>query len=337
MLNTIVEGGDLTLTSISRNYESVTQFVNHNETQAKQLLEVAQVALENAELKLNSAKKSRDDYMLGMVSNYGKVIQASHTMAQGVDNLLAVSQNLTAALDYYSKKDYEKAAQEASYCLETLTPLLSEFVASNATLNSVDYSYIPSGQRDRLTLGVKQFTNETEIYVQYLLILRSLVEGKDYLQMNELLEEYLRELQDAISKNDYESAQNLLEEISKLLQSLKDTKYQNITDTASQLDPNKLNGTDSDFSQDLRDKLKGQEQISVFETYLQGLEKYLNALSLFKQGDKTGAEQEIDMGLGILGLGPSPGDNAELQSLYAGLIEAFNSLREHMRSEPGPG
>ncbi len=113
-LSEAVEGGELALTSVGRNYESLTHFVQNNESESKQLLDAATAALESSKAKLNSAKRTDDEYVRNMVNNYQSVAQASDVMAHGVDNLLAVSANLTRAIDYYSQKDFEKASEQAA-------------------------------------------------------------------------------------------------------------------------------------------------------------------------------------------------------------------------------
>jgi F0F1-type ATP synthase membrane subunit b/b' len=335
ILSEAIEGGELTLTSVGRNYESLTQFVQNDDAQARQLLEGARAMLENGKAKLNSARRTSDEYVLDMLDNYQRLAEASGVMAQGVDNLLFISENLTDAIYYYSQKNYTVASEQASYCLEILAPLLRDFETSNATLNGINVLYIPSGQRDRLTLGVDQFRNETKIYNQYVLLLRSLLEGKDYLKKNAELEDLLRQLQSSIANKDYQTAETLRQRISEILQSLRDPSYQGAADLASQLDPSLLSGTTSDVAQELRNRLRNLEGIDNFENYLESLRRYLEALEQLQQGNVEGAEQAINEGLGILGQGQ--GSDSELQGLYAGLTEAFNTLQQSIRNPPPPG
>lgn len=334
-LSEAVEAGELTLTSMGRSHESLTQFLQENEAQAMELLEAARVALENAMAKLNSAAPTNDEYVLGMIDNYQKTAQASDVMARGIDNLLVVSENLTNALNYYSQKNYAKASEQALNCLHILTPLLSEFETSNATLKEINVLFVPSGQRDRLTLRVGQYRNEMETYSQYVRLLESLLRGKEYLERNDELEEKLRELQNAVANKYYEKAETLRQEISKILQSLRDPKYQTAVDSVSKLDPNLLGGTASEVAQELRDKLRDLEAIGSFENYLQSLEKYLEALRHFELGELPEAEQAANEALGILGQGQ--GGDPELQGLVEGLREALNSLQLHIKGRPPPG
>ena len=334
-LSEAIEGGELTLTSVGRNYESLIMFVQNDEAQARQLLEGARATLENAVIKINSARHTSDEYVLGMLNNYQRMTQASSVMAQGVDNLLFVSENLTDAIYYYSQKNFDEASRQASYCLQILTPLLSDFETANTTLDDINIFYIPSGQQNRLTFGINQFRNETEIYNQYILLLQSLLEGKDYLQQNALLEEYLMQLQSAITNKDYQTAQGLIQRISEILQSLQGQEYQNAADTASHLNPNLLSGTTSAVAQELRNRLRDLKGIDAFENYLQSLEKYLEALRHFEQGETAEAEQLINVGLGILAQGQ--GGDSELQGLYEGLREAFNTLQLRIKGQPDQG
>lgn len=337
VLSEAIEGGELTLTSMGRNYESLTQFVQNDEAQARQLLEAARVALEDGKAKLNSAGRTTDEYLLGVLDNYHQIVQASNVMAKGVDNLLVVSENLTNAFYYYSHKDYETASREASYCLQILTPLLGDFQKSYEALDGIreNLFYIPSGQRDRFNLRFDQFINETDVYNQYVRLLQLLLEGKEYLQKNALLEEYLRELQNAIANNDYQRAEAIRREISKALQELKDPRYQKAAEAASKLDPKLLGGIASSIAQELRNRLRNVERIEVFEKYAESLEKYLEALQYLQQGEdkRLLAEQAAEEGLRILGEGQ--GGDSELQGLYAGLREALNKLR--IKSQPEQG
>jgi hypothetical protein len=335
-LSEAMEGGELTLTSVGRNYESLMQFVQSNETQARQLLEGARVALEDAKAKLNSAgARTSDEYVRGMLDSYQKITQASNVMSQGVENLLHVNENLTSALDCYSQKNFDEAAQQAAYCLKVLEPLLKDFDASNTTLNEMNVFYIPSGQRDLLTVRVEQYRNETKIYNQYVLLLRAIVGGKDYLQMNAQLEDYMRQLQSALANNDYAAADELLQEISQILQTLRSSQYQEAAEGASQLDPSMLSGSASDVGKDLRNQLRNLEGINAYERYLESLQKYLEALKQSNEGNSSGAEQSINQGLGLLGQGQ--GTDPELQGLYEGLREAFNTLQLNIRGPQPPG
>jgi len=329
-----LQGGELALTSVNRNYESLTEFVQADKAQSSQLLDAARLALENANGKLDSAKRTEDPYVLGMLDNYQRVAQASGVMAEGVGNLLAVNQNLTDAIYYYSQKDFVKASEQAAYCLQVLTPLLADFKASNTTLEGINVFYVPSGHRDRLTLGVSQFKTEMQIYRQYVLFLRTLLEGRDYLQKNAALDDYLRQLQSAITNEDYEAAQQLLEEISKLIQSLKNPDDQNAADTASELDPDSL-GDSTLPADELKNRLRDLERLGSFENYLRSLQKYLEALRNLEQGENEQAEQAINEGLGILGQGQA--SDSELQGMYEGLRQSFNTLSQRIKGQSDQG
>jgi hypothetical protein len=339
-LDEAVEGGELALTSVGRNYESLASFLKKDEAQSRQLLEAAKAALETARTKLDSAGRTDDEYVHGMLDNYRRLGSASETMSKGMDNLLFISENLTRAIDYYSKGDYDKAAVEAAYCLEVLTPLLGEFDTSNTDLNGITVLYVPSGQKDRLTVRVSQYRNEREIYRQCVLLLQSLMQGQEYLKQNALLEDYLRQLQEAIAKQDYETAQKLRQQMSDLLQSLQSQSFQDAANLASQLDPEKLSGKYSQIAQELQNKLKDMEELDDFQNYLLALQKYLEALQMFSQDpSNTGAIQQLMAdALNRAGQGAGSG-NGELQGLYDGLKGALNELSTQLfaRSPPPPG
>ncbi len=335
LLSDAITGGEFALTSVGRNYESLTQFANSNETQARQLLEAARVALENARARLNSVKRTSDEYIIGMVNNYQRLANASEVMTKGVDNLLVVSENMTSAFNYYLQGNYEKSSEKASYCLQVLTPLLDEFEGADSAVNGINDVYVPSGQRDRMVFGVDQYKNETKIYNQYVLLLRSLLEGKDYLQKNAQIDDLMKQLQSAIAEEDYETAEQLRREISDLLDSLRDSSYQSAADLAKQLDPNQLGGRASSLAEELRNRLRDLEGLDDFQNYLRALEQYLQALNELKEDNTSGAEEAINRGRGYVGEGV--GGDPELRGLYEGLREAFNSLEMLIKGQPPQG
>ena len=336
VLNEAVEGGEYALTAVGRSYESLTHFVQDNQTQAEELLRAARTSIDVAKAKLTSAGRTEDVFTLRMVENYQIISSASEVMAQGVDNLLTISDNLQNALNYYSQGEYEMAAQQASQGLDVLTPLLTDLEERNSSLDGLNYNNIASGHRDRVKNAVSQYRSEYEIYLQYNLLLRSLLEGKDYLETRELTDEKLKQLQSAIANEDYETAQRLLKEISELLEALKDPQYESATTTASQLNPELLESNAFDASQDLKTRLKDLAGIQEFENYLQSLEKYIEASNYLAQGNPQAAEQAANQGIGILGQGQAS-DDPELQRLYSGLGEAFNSLLMRIRGQPDQG
>jgi len=61
----------------------------------------------------------------------------------------------------------------------------------------------------------------------------------------------------------------------------------------------------------------------------------LEALRHFEQGETVEAEQLINEGLGILAQGQ--GGDSELQGLYEGLREAFNTLQLRIKGQPDQG
>lgn len=343
-LSLALEGGQYTLTSISRNNVSMTHFVEDREEEARDVLKAALTSLENARARLTAARNTEDDYVLRMVDNYQILTNASGVMSQGVENLLSINEDLKSALDHYWLGEYEQASQKASACLETLTPLVSEFEKWNQSLNDLNYRYIASGQREQTEQAVKQYRSAMETYLQYILLLRSLLEGANYLEMRQLIDECLRQLQSAIARGDYDAARERMRQISEILQSLRGQNYQNAAATASQLDPNALSDGASEAAQDLQTRLKTTEEIEELERYLESLQKYLEALGYLEQGDLQSAEQAASQGLAGLGqgagqgsgVGPGQGDS-ELQNLYEGLTEAFTSLLMRIRGQPEQG
>lgn len=334
-LSQAIEGGELALTSVGRNHESLTAFVQEDERNSRELLEAAQVAVQSAKPKLDSAKRINDEYIQRMIGNYETLAAASSIMSQGIDNLLSINPNITSALDYHSNGNYEQAANQSAYCLQVLVPLLSSFRESDSALNTMNVFFIPSGQRDRLTLRVSQYKDEMETYNQYILLLQSLLKGKDYLKMNEELEESMRQIQSAISNGDYESAQQQLQAASQVASSLKDPRYQDAADQASQLNPSQLSGKAANTAQELRNKLRNLEGLEDFENYLRSLQKYLEALEKHQQGKPSEAQQALDEGLSILSQGQ--GKDEELQGMYDGLEAAFNELQLRIKGQPDQG
>lgn len=334
-LSEAIEGGELILTSISRNNQSITHFVENDKEQARQLLEAARASLDNAKAKLSAAKRTTDPYVRTMLANYQTLSEASDIMAQGVDNLLAISDNLENAINHYVQGAYENASAEASYSLQILTPLLSDFEKHNVSLNGLDYSYIPSGQRDRVKQAVNQYKRTMEIYNQYVLLLKILQNETDYLNLSRLIEEYMQQLQRAANIRDYETAHNLLQEISNVLQSLRSPTHQSAADMASQLDPSLLSGLTSQAARDLQTRLRNLEGIEDFENYLRSLERYLEASNYLERGELEEAELAVSEGLEMLEQGR--GVDPQLQGFFTALREAFNSLQMRIRGQPDQG
>ncbi len=357
-LTVAVEGGQYTLTSIDRNDESMTHFVQDREEEARDVLTAAATSLENGQARLTAAANTDDEYVLHMIENYRILAQASGVMGKSVDNLLLISDDLRSALDNYANGQYKEASQKAATCLETLTPLVSDLEKWNQSLNDLNPLYIASGHREQTELAVQKYRKAMETYLQYILLLRSLLEGVDYLKMSQLIDEYLRQLQSAIARGDLNAARELLQRIYNTLQSLRGQNYQNAAATASQLDPNALSGEASETAQDLKTRLKSTQGIEGFEQYLESLEKYLEALGYLQNAEQAAsqgqtdqaqdyldmAEQAANEGLDALsqstgqGTGTGPGQGgSQLQDLYAGLTEAFNSLKMRIRGQPDQG
>jgi len=101
-----VEGGQYTLTSIGRNNESMTHFVEDREQEARDVLKAALASLESGRTKLTAAGNTEDEYVLRMVESYQILVQASEVMAKGVENLLSISDDLESAFNHYWRKEY---------------------------------------------------------------------------------------------------------------------------------------------------------------------------------------------------------------------------------------
>ena len=335
-LTEAIEGGESTLTAIGRSHESLTNFVKDEEELAGELLKAAQVSQEYAKTVLTSARRTDDDFVLNMAENYGILLDSSHVMTQGVDNLLAISDDLDKTLDYYRQGAYEQAAEEASVCLQTLTPLVDEFALWNQTLDNLNYRYVASGHRDRVKHAFVQYRNEMRTYLEYIHLLESITKGVDYLDAMKTINELFDELQHALANEDYDTAQSLLEEISQELQRLKDFQYQDAASTASNLDPSLLDGDAYNTAQDLRNQLRDLEGIQGFENYLESVERYMQALDSFEQGDLEAAEEAIAQALSLLEQGENLAD-PEIQRYYTALRGALNSLTMQIRGQPDQG
>jgi hypothetical protein len=335
-LNEAVEGGEYALTAVGRSYESFQYFAQLDQQQAEEVLKAARSAIDNAKVKLNSAMRTGDEFALRRVENYQKISGASEVMAQGVDNLLTVSDNVQSAIAYLSQGMLEEAGQQASQCLDFLTPLQNDFDYWNNSLNEVNYHYIASGHRDRVDYAIQQYRFEHQAYAEFILLLKTLLEGKEYLEKSDLIDEKLMQLQSAIANKDYQTAQNLIQEISDLLQELKDPRFQNAMASASQLNPNLLEGEAYDAANELKTKIKDAAGIEAYENYLKSLQKFIEASDYLEQENLDAAQQAANEGAGILGQGQAL-TNPELQRLYTGLSEAFNSLNMRIRGQPDQG
>ena len=342
-LTEAVEGGESTLTAIGRSHESLTNFMKDKEQLAEELLKAAQTSQENAKARLTSARNTNKDFVVHMAENYGILLDSSHVMTQGVDNLLTISEDLRKTLNYYRQGAYEEASEKASVCLQTLIPLVDHFELWNQSLDGVNYHYVASGHRDRAKHAVIQYRDEMRIYREYILLLESIIEGDDYLKAMDTINELFDQLQHALANKDYETAQRLMEEIYEQLQLLKGPQYQNAASKASEIDPSLLDSDAFNTAQDVKNQLKDSEEIQGFENYLESLQRYIEALSYFDTGNREAAEEAIALGLSLLGqgesgLGGNLGDS-DIQKFYTGLRGAFNSLKMEMqtRGQPDPG
>lgn len=338
-LTEAIAGGELTLTTIGRSHESLTNFVQDEEELAGELLKTAQFSQDNARARLASARHTEDDFVLNMVENYGILFDSSQVMTQGVDNLLVISDDLEKTLNHYRQGEYEEAAEEASVCLETLNPLVDQFGIWNQSLEDLNYRYVASRQQDRVKQAIVQYRDEMRIYSEYILLLESIINGVDYLKTMDSIDELFDQLQHALASKDYKTAEQLLEEILNQLQLPEDDpQYQNAASTASKLDPSLLDGTAFITAQDVKNRLKDSKGIQEFENYLEAVREYMEASSLFEEERFDEAKDAINQGLFLLGQGESLSD-IEVQRFHTALKEDFNSLsaRIQLRDQPEPG
>jgi hypothetical protein len=335
-LTEAIEGGESVLTAIGRSHESLTNFVKDKEEMAADLLTHAKASQEYAEVRLTSSKNSKDTFLLNMIENYWMLLNSSHVMTQGVDNLLTISDDSKETLNYYREGAYEEAAEKASVCLQTLTPLVEQFEPWNHTLDGVDYSYLVSGQKDRVKNAIGQYKDEMRIYLAYISLLESIEKGVDYLNVMDNVNNLFDQLQHAIANQDYASVPELLQQISNQLQLLKGPNHQNAASIASKIDPSLLDGSAFNTAQDLKNLLKDLEGIQGFENYLGSVAKYAEALNYVDQGDLQAAEEAIEQGTSLLGQGQTLSD-LYVQKYYTALENAFNTLKMRIRGPQPEG
>lgn len=335
-LTEAMEGGESVLTAIGRSHESLTNFVKDKEELARDLLKTAKASQEYAEVRLTSSKRTKDAFVLGMIENYLMLLNSSHVMTQGVDNLLAISEDLKKTLNFYQQGAYEEAAEKASVCLQTLTPLVEQFEPWNHSLDSINYLNLASGQKDRVKNAIGQYKDEMRIYLAYIHLLESIAKGVEYFNVMDNVNKLFDQLQHAIANKDYNSVPGLLQEISEQLQLLKDPNYQNAASIASKLDPSLLEGSAFNTAQDLKNLLKDLEGIQGFENYLESVAKYVEALEDVDQGNLEAAEKAIEQGVSLLGQGQKLSD-LYVQKYYTALENAFNTLKMRIRGQPDQG
>lgn len=337
-LTEAIEGGESTLTAIGRSHESLGHFLQDEKELARELVKAACASQDNAKGRLASARHTEDDIVLNIVENYGILFNSSQVMTQGVDNLLTISDNLEKTLNHYGQGEYEEAAEEASVCLQTLTPLVDHFEKWNQSLENLNYLYMGSDHRNRVKQAIAKYRDEMKIYNEYILLLESVINGIDYLNTMDSIDELFKQMQHALASKNYTEAQRLLEEISKQLKLLKDPQYQNATSSASKLDPSLLNGTAFYTAQDMRNRLRNLERIQEFENYLEAVREYMEALRLLDEENLEAFEEAIDQGLSLLGQGENLADSG-VQRFHTALKEEFNSLRMQMqlRGQPEQG
>ena len=335
-LTEAIEGGESVLTAIGRSHESITNFVKDKEELAVDLLKTAKASQEYAEVRLTSSKRTKDTFLLSMIENYLMLLNSSRVMTQGMDNLLAISDDLKETLNYYREGAYEDAAEKASVCLQTLTPLVEQFEPWNHTLDGIDYLHLASGQKDRVKNAIGQYKDAMRIYLAYIHLLESIKQGVDYLNIMDNVNKLFDQLQHAIANQDYASVPELLQQISNQLQLLEDPNYQNVASIASKIDLSLLDGSVFNTAQDLKNLLKDLEGIQGFENYLESVAKYVEASNYADQGELEAAEEAIEQGIALLGQGQKLSD-LYVQKYYTALENAFNTLKMRIRGPQPEG
>jgi len=335
-LTQAVTGGELALTAVGRGHESLADFAKNQKEMARDLLKATEEAQDHAESRLTYASKTDDIFVLNMVNNYGLLLNSSRIMSKGADRLLAVSDTLEKALDYYHQETYAEAAGKASICLESLAPVADEFKAWNRSLDTINYRYLASGHRDRVKFAVTEYRSGMEVYLDYISLLEAIKEGANYSEIMSEIRDLFNQLQHELALNNTTRAQELVQQISDKLQPLKQLQYQRAASSASQVDPSMLEGMASNVAQNLKSQIKDLSGIQGLEKYLENVQKYIQAQALASQGDSQGAQNAIDQGLSAAGQGKGEAP-ADLKDFYTALQVAFNSLRMQIRGGPDQG
>jgi hypothetical protein len=337
-LTDVLEAGDSAMAAVGRSYESLTSFVRADENLSRELLNLAHESQECADTKLTYVKRTapKSDPIITMAQNYGYLLNSSHIMTEGVDNLLTINDDLEETLYYYRQGAYENASEKASVCLQTLNPLVDQFKAYNQSIEGINYRFVASSHTSRMKQAVDEYRSATKIYLDYISLLKSIAEGADYLKAMGNLNDLFDQLQQALANNDYQAAQRIMDEISQQLQQLNNQSYQQAASTASEIDPKLFEGSVYNTALDVQNLLKDLKDIGELEKYLQSTGEYVKALEDLNQGNIEGAQEAIRKGLELLGPGQTSSD-IYLQRLLAGLRNAYNTLDLRIRGWPDIG
>jgi tetratricopeptide (TPR) repeat protein len=337
-LTDVLEGGESAMTAVGRSYESLTSFVKNDNSLAMELLTSAHQSQESASTKLTYASRTSDSVVLSMAQNYDHLLNSSHVITDGVDNLLTISEDLEKTLYHYRQGEYDAAAAKATVCLQTLNPLVEHIETLNQTLNKINYRYVAASHVSRVKYAVDEYRNASKIYLDYVSLLKSIQDGVEYLKTTSDVNDLMDQLQQILSKEtltaeDYQKAQRIMQEISQLLQQLKTPSYQQAASTASEIDPNLFEGSAYNTALNLQNLLQDLGGIEQLEKYLQSTSHYVDALNYSDQGDYDAANVALMKGLELLGDGQTLSDTY-IERLFSGLRNAYSTLKQRLKGQP---
>jgi hypothetical protein len=334
-LTEAIESGEATVKAVDINHESIANFAEGLTVQADDLLKTAQISQEQAEVSLVYARHTDDEFVLNMAQNYGLLLESANVMSQGVENLLAVNDDLQQTLNYYGQKSYSLSANSSAICLQTLEPLLANFSANNQTLENINYRYLASGQRDQVKYAVTEYRDAMAIYLQYVQLLKTLKEGTAYEQKANEINDQFNQIQNDIANSTYADAKQRLNDLSKQLDSLRTTQFQNTASLASQLEPSMLSGLAQSTAQDLKNQLRDLTGLDKFQNYLAAVGKYTDASTYLAEGNLKDAEDSANQALQMLAQSQGQSGQGSDISRYSEALEyALNSLKMQIKGQP---
>jgi hypothetical protein len=334
-LTEAIESGEATVKAVDINHESIANFAEGLTVQADDLLKTAQISQEQAEVSLVYARHTDDEFVLNMAQNYGLLLESANVMSQGVENLLAVNDDLQQTLNYYGQKSYSLSAKSSAICLQTLEPLLANFSANNQTLENINYRYLASGQRDQVKYAVTEYRDALAIYLQYVQLLKTLKEGTAYEQKANDINDQFNQVQNDIANGTYEDAKQRLNDLSKQLDSLRTQQFQNAASLASQLEPSLFSGLAQSIAQDLKNQLRDSTGLDKFQNYLAAVGKYADASKSLTEGNLKEAEDSANQALQMLAQNQGQsGQGSDINRYSEALEYALNSLEMQIKGQP---
>jgi hypothetical protein len=334
-LTEAIESGEATVKAVDINHESIVNFAEGLTAQADDLLKTAQTSQEQAEVSLVYARHTDDEFVLNMAQNYGLLLESSNVMSQSVEKLLVVNGDLQKTLNYYGQESYSLSANSSAICLQTLEPLLANFIGSNQTLENINYRYLASGQRDQVKYAVTEYRDAMAIYLQYVQLLKTLKEGTAYEQKAKEINDQFNQIQNDIANSTYEDAKQRLNDLSKQLDSLRTQQFQNAASLASQLEPSMFSGLAQSTAQDLKNQLRDSTGLDRFQNYLAAVGKYTDASTYLAEGNLKDAEDSANQALQMLAQSQGQSGQGSDISRYSEALEyALNSLEMQIKGQP---